>query len=114
METKVISARVPLEFANNLQDYCNRQGITISKYLQDGFSSTPSDGAQFGKIDVPADTKETLLATGGGSAIGILTYKGAKYALKGKVDDEELEIYSAIAGVAVGLLSAWGISKLIK
>lgn len=112
--TKVISARVPVEFANNLTDYCNRQGISVSKYLQDGFSSTPSEGANFDKIDVPDDTVSFLTSVAGGGAAAVLSYKGIKWALEDKYDKQTVEFCSWIGAVAVGLLSAYGIKKLLK
>lgn len=114
LNTKVISARVPIEFANNLTDYCSRQGITISKYLQDGFSSTPADGANFDKISVPDDTIEFLTSVAGGGACAVLGYKGIKWALEGKYDEDTVNMLAFVGAAAVGLLSALGIKKLLK
>lgn len=114
METKVISARVPVEFANNLTDYCSRQGISVSKYLQDGFSSTPSQGANFDKISVPDDTAEFLASITGGGVCAVLGYKGIKWALKDKYDAETIDMLAFVGAAAIGLLSALGIKKALK
>lgn len=115
LNTKVISARVPIKFADELTAYCNSKGISVSRYLQEGFSNNPADGVNFDKIEVDIDLKKTLLAAAGGGALGILTYKGAKWALKNHsqiTDNDDIDLYAGIAGVVVGLLSVWGIAKL--
>jgi len=114
VNTKVISARVPIKFADELQSFCSKQGISVSQYLQNGFTNNPADGANFDKIEVDLDLEKVLLSAAGGGALGILTYKGAKYALKNRVSDDDLDLYAGIAGVVVGLLSVWGIAKLMK
>lgn len=117
LNTKVISARVPIKFADELTAYCNSKGISVSQYIQEGFSTNPADGANFDKIEVDIDLKKTLLSAAGGGTLGLLTYKGTKWALKNHsqiTDDDDIELYSGIAGVVVGLLAVWGIAKLMK
>lgn len=115
VNTKVISARVPIKFADELTTYCNNKGISVSRYLQEGFSQNPSDGVNFDKIEVQdVDLKKTLVAAAGGGALGILGYKGVKYALKDRVPEEDIDLYAGIAGVVIGLLSVWGIAKIMK
>lgn len=116
LNTKVISARVPIKFADELTAYCSNKGISVSRYLQEGFSNNPADGVNFDKIEVDMDLKKTLLAAAGGGAVGLLSYKGVKWALKNhsQVDEDDIDLYAGLAGVVIGLLSVYGLAKLMK
>lgn len=112
METKVLSVRVPVQFANDLQSYCKRSNTTVSEYMQKGFTTVGM--TQLDEISIPNDTQNTLLGLTGGSAIGILAYKGVKGALGNKYTEEQVEVYSTLAGICAGIISMVGIVKLME
>lgn len=112
METKVLSVRVPVKFATDLQGYCKRSNITVSEYMQKGFTTVGM--TQLDDISINTEVEDMILSVTGGSAVGILTYKGVKGALSDKYTDEQKEMYATIAGIATGLMSMVGIAKFIE
>jgi len=113
MNTKVISVRVPSAFAKELSAHCKQTNQSISEYVQKGFTKVGMMDLE--EIKADASTTEMLTSLGGGSALGILAYKGVKGVMKRKgIQDDQAEILSVISGVACGLLGGYGIHKLIK
>jgi len=112
MKTKVLSVRVPEEFASSLNLYCKSNKTTVSQYMQDGFKTV----GMFSLDDIPVENEinDLLLSTGGGSLAGILAYKGIKHAMKDKYTEEERETFSVLGGIAVALMASIGIKKLIE
>lgn len=119
MEKAVISARVPVKLKTDLTNYCKGNGTTVSEYIQSMFENVDRD-TFLRKADatvVDNETRGTLLALGGGSAIAILVYKGVMALLTDKyplMDETEAKALSVGAAGVVGILGGIGIHKLIN
>jgi len=113
METKVLSVRVPATFAKELRSHCKHNNLSVSEYMQKGFTNVGM--AQFGEIEIQTETADMLLSVAGGSATGIIAYKGIKSVFLNKgFTEQNAEIYSMICGIAVGLLASVGLKELLK
>jgi len=113
MKTKVISTRVPEAFAKELSAYCRHNGMTISEYMQQGFSKVGM--TELGEIKIESDTKEMLVSLGVGSMIGILSYKGVYGVLTQKgYTKEQAEFFALLSAITCSLLSGYGVNKLMK
>jgi len=112
MKTKVLSVRVPEEFASSLQLYCKSNKTSVSQYMQEGFKTVGM--VALDDIPMESEISELLLSTGGGSLVGILAYKGIKHSLKDKYTEGQIETFATLGGIAIALFSAIGINKLMK
>jgi len=117
MKTVVISARVPKDIAELFANNCKQRGTTKSKLLVE-LLSTPNiipvnKLSQGGKIDMPEEI-ENILSGVGGIAIGTLVYHSIQYGLQNKYSKEDVDMYSIIGAIAVGLGGAMGISSILK
>lgn len=118
METKVISARVPVDVAKMFENACKQRGLSKSKYLGE-IITTPlpvatSTMAAGGEIEIPDDVADAI-AVVGGAGVGLLVYKALKTSLPDdKFTSAEKEIYSSILAIGAAFLSGYGIHKLVK
>lgn len=119
MESKVISARVPIDVAEMFEKSRKIKGLTKSKYMVE-LMSTPSlptykvGGQILSTEEMPDELSEVLSAVGG-IAIGTMIYKLLiVYLPKDRFTAEEIKGYAMIGGVACGLASAYGINKMIN
>lgn len=114
MESKVISARVPLDVALAFEKACKQRGTSKSKYLTE-IMSTPNYEVRKlnkgGQIDttygLPEGVSE-ILSGAGGLLVGTLVFKSIKLGLQGKpqYSEEDINLYAILGAVAVGLGSA--------
>lgn len=117
METKVISARVPLDIANMFENACKQKGITKSKYLGE-ILTTPlpvtATMAAGGETDIPDEVNQ-FISLVGGAGIGLLVYKLMQAGLPDeRFSKAEKDAYSAVLAIAAGFISGYGINKLIR
>lgn len=108
METKIISARVPVDIAEMFEKSCKQQGLTKSKALsqmiaQPDLSPTVmAKGGDVSSIKVPDELMSTL-APVGGVGVGIITYQLVKsYFPKDKFTEEQIDGYAWILSIAAG------------
>jgi hypothetical protein len=118
-QSRVISARVPVDVADLFNKACKQKGLTKSSYMVE-LMSTPGlpmkmkGGGEVASIDVPEELKEILTAVGG-VGIGFLVFKIiTAYMPKDKYTKNEINVYAAIGAVAAGFASAYGINKLMN
>ena len=108
-----MSVRVPSVFAKELASHCKHSNITVSEYMQKGFTKVGM--MELDEITISKDTKEMLVALGIGSGVGILTYKAVYGTLiKKGYTKQKAEIFAVMSGITSGLLSGYGVDKLIK
>jgi len=114
METKILSVRVPVEFAAELKRYCETSNMSTSEVLKKGFV----DAKQIGLFQAPEPDDETIKmlgAVGVGSAVGILGFSAVKdVLLKRGYTEEKAQVAGVIAGIAIALLSGAGMAALLK
>lgn len=119
METKTISARVPLKFANEFSDWAKANNSTVSAEIQKMFEKVDQKNYLM-KTDstfIDESTKDFLLTLAGGSTIAILVYKAIATILADKypmMDSDEIKAYAIAGAAASGLLGGIGINKLLK
>ena len=119
MQTTTISARVPIQFHEELKGYCKASGITVSQYIQDMFISPTGGvkGLEHDDVKVDNKTRDLLLQLSGGSLSAIYVYKLVKSSLPEKfpeLSSMQIELIAMGAGVSTGLIISWGISKLLE
>ncbi len=119
METKTVSARVPVKFANELKNWTSANGKTVSEHLVDVFATLDNETflPKTNEVEVEEETQGILLSLGGGGAIALLTYKGIMALLNEKyptLSNEDTKLYAIAGASAVGLLGGIGIHKLIN
>ena len=123
MKTKVISARVPLDVAEMFETACKQRSLTKSTYLKQIITSPELPStimANGGAVIAPNNMNipeelEGILAGVGGVGAGILTYKTLKTFLPSdKLTPEQIDGWSTLGAIAVGLGSAWGLMKMME
>ena len=114
--TKVLSVRVPEQFAKELQKHCKHNNTSVSKILQNGFTDTQSPTLfKPETIKIDEDLGKMLISVGGGSLAGILAYKGVKYIFRNdEYTEQQKEMFSIGAGVMVALLATGLLNALLK
>ena len=113
MKSKVISVRVPVQFAKELSSFCKQNKMSTSEYMQKGFQKVGMMDLE--EIRIEPSTAEMLTTLGVGSSVGLLSYKGVYGLLKRKgYTDQDAEMYAIISGIACGILSGYGVDKFIK
>ena len=118
-KTTTISARVPVDVANMLKHSCNKNGVSMSKYLTHivttpNANSVSSEGLLIDKTELPSEIK-TVLSTLGGAGIGLLVYKLVKaYMPKDEFEEGVIESVAVLCAFASGIGSVVAIDKLIR
>jgi hypothetical protein len=117
IETKTISARVPVAMHNEIKNYCDVKGISVSDLLRTNYGKADNPG-MFDAPDPDANTAKYLISVAGGGLAGVLVYKGVKGILtqKGyfKDDDVKMEMVSIAAAVAACLIAGYSLMKAMK
>ena len=120
--TTTISARVPLDIAQMVENSCKHKGLNKSQLITSLITQAPnqptfsSGGAVVLKESSMPEEIRTVLAAGGGLGVGLLVHN---------VLDEHLpmdrfknaEIRSdviTLCAIAVGMGAMFGLSKLLK
>jgi hypothetical protein len=101
-------------FASEVANFCKQNNKTISDVMQDSFKSVRG-GVSPSEVPIDTSIQDTILGIGGGSVVGILAYKGIKSVLANRgYTEDDIEMYSAIAGIVCALVTVLGIKELIK
>ena len=117
-DTKVLSARVPLDLHKTIAKRAKGLGLSTSAYLTEMVKSSDvptkfTKGGVLPSMEVPSQMKDVLSAFGG-TGVGILVYHlVVNHFPKDKYTKSQREGYGMILGIAGGLLSTWGISSLM-
>jgi hypothetical protein len=119
--TKVLSTRVPLDVYNQFQRQATKSGLSVNALLKSKVTGEQVDNvlmpkyANGGDVSLPSEIEELLIGLGAIS-VGALVYKAVSINLEDKntYTQEEILLYSSISAVAVGLVTGWGINKLMS
>ena len=119
MSKTTISARVPVQFKTDFNNWCKANNTTISEHLQSVFENvdTKTYLPKADAVNVEPDVKKTLMSLGGGSMIAYFVYKGIVTMLTDKypmIEKEDIKLYAISGAATVGLLGGIGINKLMK
>jgi len=119
--TKVLSTRVPLDVYKQFQKQATKSGLSVNALLKSKITGEQVDNvvrtnyANGGEVSLPREIEELLIGLGA-VGIGALVYKAVSLNLEDKktYTEDEILLYSSISAVAVGLVTGWGISKLMS
>jgi len=120
--TKTVSARVPLDIAEMVENVCKQRGVNKSQLITELITSAPSkpnfsDGGAvtLAKNPMPEEIRHVLSA-GGGLGVGLLVHNVLdEYLPKDKFDNEQIrKDIILLAAIAVGMGAMFGLSKLLK
>jgi hypothetical protein len=118
LKDKSISLRIEPSLLKELKSICKTNDCSMSDVMRDGIIHKTGGAIKLFEAPEPTGELGKLLATlGGGSAIGILSYKAVYEQLKNKYSDweeDELQTYAIISGVVCSLLAGVGLNKLLK
>jgi hypothetical protein len=113
MNSKVISARVPIDIAEMFETQAKAKGLTKSKMLQNIITNPPTLNVYKGGgeiVELP-DELGPLLTAVGGVGIGLLIFKAVNNALDHNVYSEnERMMIAGASALAGGMLTG----KLLK
>lgn len=122
-KTKTISARVPVDVYEMVENTCKHKGLNKSQLIQDLITQAPSKqsmkvGGEIANIDdssMPEEVRHMLSAAGGLGA-GLLVYNVLDEHLpveRFKSEEMKRDIV-ILCSIAVGLGAMFGLSKLLK
>ncbi len=119
MPKTTISARVPVQFKTDFNNWCKANDTTISEHLQSVFENvdTKTYVPKADAVNVDGEMKHTLVALGGGTMIAYFVYKGIVRMLTDKypmIEKEDIKLYALAGATTVGLLGGIGVNKLIN
>lgn len=121
-KTKTISARVPLDIAEMVENACKHKGVNKSQLITNLITQAPSkqnfsDGGTvtLAKNPMPEEVRH-LLSAGGGLGVGLLVHNVLdEYLPMDKFDNEQIrKDIILLAAIAVGMGAMFGLSKLLK
>lgn len=120
--TKTISARVPLDVAEMVENACKQRGVNKSRLITELITSAPrkqnfSGGGelQLDSSSMPEEVRH-LLSAGGGLGVGLLVHNVLEEHLpmdRFKNEDVRKDVIMLCA-IAVGMGAMFGLSKLLK
>lgn len=120
MKTKIISARVPLDVAEMVENACKHKGVNksqlITRLITAPRNEVYSQGGELAVIDTMDEGVRSILSAGGGLAIGLLIHNVLKTHLPTDRFHSEESRNDAIilCTIAAGMGAMLGINKLIK
>jgi hypothetical protein len=123
-KTKTISARVPLDIAEMVENACKHKGVNKSQLITSLITQAPNkpNMAQGGvvaktmNVDSMPEEVRHLLSAGGGLGVGLLVHNVLdEYLPTDKFDNEQIrKDIILLAAIAVGMGAMFGLSKLLK
>jgi hypothetical protein len=119
METKVISARVPVDVANMVENACKQSGMSKSAYIIELVTKPSTKVMKQGgnvveSIHVPDELNEMLSAVGG-VGVGVLVYKILQvYLPKDKFTEEDRKTISLLGAVGAGMVGFLAMNKALS
>ena len=122
-KTKTISARVPVDVYEMVENTCKHKGLNKSQLIQDLITQAPSKqsmkvGGEIANIDdssMPEEVRHMLSAAGGLGA-GLLVYNVLDEHLPTERfnSEEAKRDIIILCSIAVGMGAMFGLSKLLK
>ena len=119
LQSRVISARVPVDVAEMFENVCKTKGVSVSEGVKNMIlkpSTSPvAANSVVDTVKVP-DELSMLLVSIGGLAVGTLVYATLnEYLPKDeRLDSETRQLLCFIGAVATAGASAYGLHKLAK
>lgn len=119
-KSKTISARVPLDIAEMVENTCKQRGLNKSQLIGELITQAPSKqnfkgGGAVQTSSIPEEVK-SLLAGAGGLGVGMLVHNVLDEHLpvdRFKSEDSRQDII-LLCSIAVGMGALLGISSLLK
>lgn len=116
MESKVISARIPVDIANEIEKMCSDNEISKSEYISNKVGVDRQNAVEERineKPELPPQQVYNLLAGAGATAVGIGSFNFVKQAMSTAVDEtgkarytpQQAEIASWMTAISIGLIS---------
>jgi hypothetical protein len=119
VKSDIITLRIEPAMRKELKALCKSHDCTMSDVMRDGIIH--KTGGAIKLFEAPEPDKELanfFVELGGGSIVGILSYKAIYEVLKNKFgdkkDDGELQLYAVSGGLITAILSGYGIKQLMK
>ena len=127
MKTQVLSTRVPVDVMSAIDELCKSRGVNRSQWLTETVAKQRSDNftmAKGGTIQariIPLEIENMLIAAGV-TTVGILSFNVIGNLLAKEVDEEgkqkftqeEIEVASVIAALAIAMLGYGAFKALTK
>ena len=111
--TKVISSRVPADVYMRLQSVLKEKNMSMSEYISADLLNVKIKRVNVSE-DIPEELKVMLGASGGLLAGSIVYHAINKNMPKDRFTNEEIEAYSWIGAVSIGLLAGMGLLALMS
>lgn len=112
-KTKVLSVRVPADVIDHLDNYCDANNITRSKFLTERLvdRSNPTQLSLSDKVESMPEEVYTLISASGATVVGVATYKQVYSAMLSSVDEfgnkrytpDQAQFAAIFASVGVGI-----------
>ena len=121
-KTKTISARVPLDIAEMVENACKHKGVNKSQLITNLITNAPNQpmarGGAVKTMDVSSmpDEIKAILSAGGGLGVGMLVHNVLEEHLPYDrfKNDEVRENVIMLCAIAVGMGTVIGLTRLLK
>lgn len=122
-KTKTISARVPLDIAEMVENACKHKGVNKSQLITSLITQTPNKPMAEGgfvaktiEVDTMPEEIKTILAAGGGLGVGMLVHNVLDEHLPyDRFKNEEVrDNVIMLCAIAVGMGTVLGLTRLLK
>lgn len=116
MESKVISARIPVDVANEIEKMCTDNGISKSEYISNKVGVDRQNALEErvnAQPELPPQELYNLLSGAGATVVGIGSFNFVKQAMSTAVDEkgkpryteQQAQIASWMTAISIGLIS---------
>lgn len=118
MKTKVISARVPVDIAEMIENVCKQRNVSKSTYIAEMVTTPaikPIDSPSVvNPVNPPNELMEVLSAVGG-VGVGVLTWNILQTHLPNdRFTDEQKDTISLLGSIGAGMFGFFAMDKAFK